>query len=157
MHSSDQTDQPPEPKKKKSTLIILLGDDFESDRSSGTNSTCTSSVKDLVQSEVLRYKSEPSIPLEGKAYIEMVGKNEHLYYPNLAIMACKYQPHQCHQGSRLVLLETLLTTKEVPNSLKMLTNYFCIITYQNFIFNMNVRGMMIEFFFYIKINVFFLY
>ena len=87
VHSSDQTDQPPEPKKKKSTLIILLGDDFESDRSSGTNST--SSVKDVVQSEVLRYKSESSLPLEGKASIGMVVKNEHLY-PILAIMACKY-------------------------------------------------------------------
>ena len=69
MHSSDLTDQPPEPKKKKkSALITLLGDDFESDRSSQTSSTCSSSVsvKDVVQSEILRYKSEPSIPLEGE-------------------------------------------------------------------------------------------
>lgn len=58
----NKTDEPsPTPKRKKSALLVLLGDDFENDQSLETSSGLSTSIDDIVRSEVLRYKSEPSI------------------------------------------------------------------------------------------------
>ena len=70
------------------------------------------SVKDVIQSEILRYKSEPSISLEGGHPLKWWKKNEQLY-PNLAIMACKYL---CVTATSVPLEQLLSTAGKIVNN-----------------------------------------
>ena len=67
---------PLNPKRKKSALLVLFGDEYESNQSLETGSSLPTSADDIVRAEVLKYKSEPSIPLGEQS--EYCGKGQTL-------------------------------------------------------------------------------
>ena len=82
---------PPNPKRKKSALLVLFRDEYESNQSLETGSSLPTSADNIVRAEVLKYKSEPSIPLgeQSEYSLDWWKRNNHSY-PNLTIMARKY-------------------------------------------------------------------
>ena len=63
----------------------LIGDKFQSDNEQSTD---TSTFKDIVQSELLHYKTEPSISVD-QPPLHWWSAHQHLY-PNVSTLACKY-------------------------------------------------------------------
>ena len=77
------TDLEPKQKKKKNALVDMLGDSFNEDCQ--TNS---STVEDVMKSEVLRYKSEGTISLDLNPLEWWSGRE--CVFPNLCKLAVKY-------------------------------------------------------------------
>ena len=82
---STATDEPTRKKKKRSALMELIGNKFQSENER-TNDTAT--FKDIVQSELLRYKTEPSISVD-QPPLHWWSVHQHLY-PNVSKLARKY-------------------------------------------------------------------
>ena len=82
---STGTDEPIRKKKKRSASTEFTGNKFQSDNEK-TNDTTT--FKDIVQSELLRYKTEPSISVYRPPF-HWWSAHQHLY-PNVSKLACKY-------------------------------------------------------------------
>ena len=82
---STATDKPTRKKKKRSALMELIGNKFQSE-SEKTNDTAT--FKDIVQSEILHYKTEPSISVD-QPPLHWWSVHQHLY-PNVSKLARKY-------------------------------------------------------------------
>ena len=73
-------------KKRASALVELLGNKFLTDAS--TQETTPATHKDILQSEMLRYKTEPPISVDRNP-LQWWATHSYVY-PNLSIMARKY-------------------------------------------------------------------
>ena len=82
---STATDEPTKKKKRKSALMELIGSKFQSNNEQSTD---TITFKDIVQSELLRYKTEPSISVD-QPPLHWWSAHQHLY-PNVSKLARKY-------------------------------------------------------------------
>ena len=71
-------------------LMELIGNKFQSNECNTTSATATSdkTLRDIVQSELFRYKAEPSIAVD-QCLLHWWAAHQHIY-PNLCKMACKY-------------------------------------------------------------------
>ena len=77
---------PPPQKKAKNALIDILGDSFT--QHTVQNSRTIDALEDLVHSEILRYKTEATIPLDGDP---LVWWSMHsCFFPSLSQLAQKY-------------------------------------------------------------------
>ena len=74
----------PRKKKKKSALMELIGNKFQTNEQAIDKTT----FKDVVQSELLRYKTEPSISVD-QPPLHWWSTHQHLY-PNVGKLARKY-------------------------------------------------------------------
>ncbi|XP_065917715.1 E3 SUMO-protein ligase ZBED1-like [Dysidea avara] len=83
--SNSDCNGPTRKKKKKSALMELIGDKFQSENEQTTDTT---TFKDIVHSELLRYKTEPSISVDHPP-LHWWSVRRHLY-PNVSKLACKY-------------------------------------------------------------------
>lgn len=78
----------PQRKKKKNALAELIGNQFlQTQNTIGTTNTSTTH-RDLVQSELFRYKAEPSIPVHRCPLKWWIARK--CIYPNLSLIARKY-------------------------------------------------------------------
>ena len=68
----------------------LIGNKFQSNECNTTSATATydTTLRDIVQSELFRYKAEPSIAVK-QCILHWWAAHQHIY-PNLCKMACKY-------------------------------------------------------------------
>ena len=82
---STATDEPTRKKKKRSALMELIRNKFQSENEK-INDTTT--FKDIVQSELLHYKTEPLISVY-RPPLHWWSAHQHLY-PNMSKLACKY-------------------------------------------------------------------
>ena len=77
----------PQRKKKKHALVQLLGDQFLQTENNIDADTSTTH-RDLVQSELFRYKAEPSIPVD-QCPLKWWMTRKYIY-PNLSLIVRKY-------------------------------------------------------------------
>ena len=82
---SSECSEPRRKKKKKSALMELIGNKFQSESDQTTD---TATFKDIVHSELLHYKSEPSISVDHPP-LHWWSVHRHLY-PNVSKLARKY-------------------------------------------------------------------
>ena len=78
-------EEPRRKKKKKSALMKLIENKFQSENEQTSDKT---TFKDIVQSELLRYKTEPSISVD-QPPLHWWSTHQHLY-PNVGELAHQY-------------------------------------------------------------------